>query len=425
MAAASTSNRDEHEVYEELKGFLLSNRADLRRAATEAVLQVAADPQQADRLVQHEGLLLAVAKNISYYSEDLVVARNALQTLMYLSSDGSLANQCVVDLLEAKATSRLLEVVLTNPPSAAAAQEDWRSVINFGVGLLANLTRTEEGAIELVGRTLPEEAVQEVPADAATRVKPTMELLLARFLASQYIVEAKEEGPSEVDVTVDKNNSSSTAADPYQHFAAILQNATQVEKGRQFLLKHHYTTNKEESTTLFQDLMPQLKSPNPVRRRGMAGVLRNICLDRDSAWWLLNVAQITRPLLYPLAGPEELDVEEKKGLHPDLWLEGPDKQREPDMWTRRFLVEAILMLCSTGRASRQKLRLDRVYIILKWADMVEEEEDVSELIDECVQYLRRDEEGTADGSSDKFVYDFYTKPAAAVKADEGDFDDVD
>ena len=421
MAAAQTSNQDDQQVYDELKGFLLSNRADLRRAATEAVQQVAASSDQ-DRLVQHDGLLSALCRNISYYDEDLVVAKNALQALVYLSSHGTLANQCIADLLEAKATSRLLEVLLTNLPTALAAQEDWRAVINYGMALLANLTRTEQGAIELVGRTLPDEAVQTVDTEEATRVKPTLELLLARFLSEQYC-----KSDEEIDEDIDQEMNST---DPYQHFAGVLQNATQLEKGRHFLLKHHYTTDKEDSTTLLQELLPQLKSSNPIRRRGIAGVVRNICIDKDSSWWLLNVVTITPHLLYPLAGPEELDVEEKKGLHPDLWLEGPDKVREPDHFTRLFLVESILVLCASGRASRERLRLERVYVILKWADMVEEHEDVSEMINECVQYLRRDEEGTEEGSSDKFVADFYAKASphtvgAGNQDDDDDFDAVD
>ena len=417
---APTNNQDDHQVHEELKGFLSSNRTDLRRAATEAVQQVAASADR-DRLIQHDGLLEAVCRNISYQDEDMVVCKNTLQSLVYLSSHGSLASQCIANLLAAKATPRLLEVLLTNPPTATQQQPDWRAVVNFGTALLANLTRTEEGAIELVGRTLPEKAVSKVDAEEAAKVKPTLELLLARFLSPQYEVYNEiEEMPDDWDTN---------GVDPYQHFASVLQNATQVEKGRKFLLKHHYSTDQEDSTTLLQELLPQLRSRNPIRRRGVAGVIRNICLDNDSSWWLLNVVQITPHLLYPLAGPEALDVEEKKGLHPDLWLEGPDKVREPDHWTRLFLVESLLVLCASGRAARERLRLDRVYVILKWTDMMEEHEDVSAMINECEQYLRRDEEGTAEGSSDKFVADFYAKASpeaiGAKRDEEEDFDDVD
>ena len=113
----------------------------------------------------------------------------------------------------------------------------------------------------------------------------------------------------------------------------------------------------------------------------------------------------TKPcfLLYPLAGPEELDAEDKIGLDPDLWLEGPDKVREPDEFTRLCLIDSILLLLATGRQSRKNIRKQKTYVILKVADMSEESALVNTQINECVQYLRRDEEGTEEGSSDNQV----------------------
>ena len=57
---------------------------------------------------------------------------------------------------------------------------------------------------------------------------------------------------------------------------------------------------------------------------------------------------------------------------------------------------------------------------------MEEHEDVSASIYECVQFLRRDEEGTAEGSSDKMVADAYRKPLVSgqVGAVE-DLEDLD
>jgi len=219
--------------------------------------------------------------------------------------------------------------------------------------------------------------------------------------------------------------------DPYQHFAAVLMNCAQVEAARQFVLKIRRKDEKDENpTTVFQAIVPQLRSRNPIRRRGIAGTIRNCCLERDSAWWFLNVVNLTKHILYPLAGPEELDLDEKKGLDPDLWLEGPDKIREPDATTRLFLVETLLMLCASGRKSRETLRLNRVYVILKWADMVEEKEEVSERIDECVQFLRRDEEGTPEGSSDMVVEESLKRPKSSVQitmlnSEDDDYDAVD
>lgn len=141
--------------------------------------------------------------------------------------------------------------------------------------------------------------------------------------------------------------------------------------------------------------------------------------------------KIVPKILYPLAGPEELDVDEKIGMDPDLWLEGPDKVRESDQVTRLLLIEAVLLLCATGRKSRESLRLHKTYTIIKLLDMVEESEEISERINEVVQFLRRDEAGTEEGSSDRFVEEtLLALPAPSAAEQIGaehndDYDDVD
>lgn len=473
----SNNNVDEEALFADWKRFLVSDRTDLRVAATQAVLEVMTTTTRAAQLVQQEMVPL-LAKNCTYESGDdsdaqhqqqehqQKVSINALQALVYLTSHGPCANQCVKDLQEAGGLNRMLEIALSRPPlSTTTSRKVWRQRVNYALSIMANLTRTEEGAVELVGRTLPEEAVPtssssslQPNGDASSLLlptRPTMELLLARFLSAAYLDDdVSRQGERQRDYYDDFRQQQggdaaldSNDADPYQHFAAVLLNATQTEQGRRFVLRLKQpkgtTTTKasnssrvgtgsgNSSSSVLQSLLPQLRSPNPVRRRGIAGMLRNCCLERDSAWWLLNVVKITTHLLYPLAGPEELDVDDKKGLDPDLWLEGPDKQRETDHGTRLFLVEALLLLCATGRASRETLRLQRAYVILKWADMVEECEDVSEQIFECVNFLRRDEEGTTEGSSDKLVDEAYArKPTVARQIGGGgdhddDFDNVD
>jgi len=327
--------------------------------------------------------------------------------------------------MESGGMDRMMEIVLSSSQSVSSDNDDdnlewWRKRVNYAMALLANMTRTEHGAVELVGRTLPDEAVASSDLKEKLPHKPTVELILSRFLNPQYIVQ-NEKVDRATNTTFDNDNviDEEKSDDPFQHFASVLMNATQAQSGRDFILRIRRPnadagakTNGDDGKTILQVLLPQLRSPNPLRRRGIAGMIRNCCLETDSSWWLLNVVKITKHILYPLAGPEELDVEEKQGLDPDLWLEGPDKKREPDHTTRLYLVESILLLCASGRKSREQLRLERVYVILKWADMVEEFEDVSEQINECVQFLRRDEAGTEEGSSDKFVQDAYRKMTA-------------
>jgi hypothetical protein len=387
----TSSDNDETKLYSELKGFLASGRADLRKAATEAVLQIH-DHDDMAKLVRN-GIVELLGKNVSY--TDPVISENALKGLLQLSSvEGSptanaTASQCVEVLVESGGLDRMMEILLTN---AASTEDDilWRQRVNLAMALVANMTRTEEGSINLCGRQLPDEAVA---ANSAENVqlppKPTLELLLARFLNPQYLQEtnyrALLNNPSALD---------NDLGDPFQHFAAVLMNATQTEQGRSFLLKLHYT-DKVKSTSVFQRLLPELRSPNPVRRRGVAGIIRNCCLDKDSSFWFTTQIGLIKHILYPLAGPEELDFEDKQGLNPDLWLEGPDKERESDHLTRLFLVQAILMLCEAGRNARNELNKAKTCVILKWADMVEEYEDVTDVISQCFRHLKPDENNTA------------------------------
>jgi len=410
-------------VFEDLIGFLKSDRADLRIAATEATLGVT-DRDSMAGLIKY-GAVAPLCKLSSRSNEKSGL--NALETLVYLSSHGSSIDQCVEDILACGGVSRMVEISLSSPNANECDEETWRKRVNYSLALLANMTRTEQGAVELCGKSMPDEAVstndeiENVMEELPT--KPTVSLILSRFLSNSYI-------HSEDNSNGDSDNSN----DPYQHFSSVLMNATQVEQGRKFALKITREGNGKPSSVL-QKLLPHLRSKNVSRRRGVAGVIKNCCFEKDVAWWLLNEVKIASYILYPLAGPEELEVEEKKGMDPDLWLEGPDKVREPDQHVRVLLVESILLLLSTGRKSRETLRLAKTYAIFKIMDMSEESEEVSEKINECVQFLRRDEEGTVDGSSDNFVAEAYgiecdllALPAPSASQQIGaheDYDDVD
>ena len=412
------SSQDEDKVFEDLLGFLNSARPDLRVAAIDAVLSIT-DPDSLAKLYQIN-VVHALAKSCSHPDP---VGVKALQALVYLSSSsGPNEAQCIEDLLDAGAMGRLTEICLSS-----GKKESWKKRVNFSMALLANMTRTERGAVELVGRTLPDEAVKEVPDGEKLPTKPALELLLSRFLMDNYIDEPEQEEQADADLLEDAAELDSRHNDPFQHFAAVLMNSTQTEAGRRFLLKLQHRDDGSSSCYL-EAILPQLRTKNTIRRRGVAGTVKNCCLETDAAWWLLNELKIIKHVLYPLAGPEELDVDEKRGLDPDLWLEGPDKVREPDHYARLYLVESLLLLCATGRKSRETIRLAHTYVILKVADMVEEQEDVSERINECVQYIRRDEEGMQEGSSDDMVEQaLKALPASSSAATVGkvNYDDVD
>ncbi len=410
-------------------------------------------------LIQY-GAIAPLCKLSSRSNE--VAGTNALASLVYLSSHGTSINQCVEDMLNCGGISRMTEIALSNPNDGSIACEKgmtvietWRKRVNFSLALLTNMTRTERGAVDFCGRSMPDEAVpsshlsgennNENDYDASDELnslpsKPTMALLLSRFMNKSLIytpdshVDDNNDENDDGEFKEDKNNFDLISAqgnDPYQHFAAVLMNTTQVQQGRKFVMRLSSQNANTKTTSVLQDIVSELKSSNPVRRRGVAGTIKNCCFEKDSAWWIINEVKIVPKILYPLAGPEELDVDEKIGMDPDLWLEGPDKVRESDQVTRLLLIEAVLLLCATGRKSRESLRLHKTYTIIKLLDMVEESEEISERINEVVQFLRRDEAGTEEGSSDRFVEEtLLALPAPSAAEQIGaehndDYDDVD
>ena len=461
-------NQDEEQLYQEWKGFLTSSaRLDVQLAATEAVLAQVTSTDAVLNFVRH-GMLSLLAKVASTVDIEeplgLKISVNALQAMVYLTSHGTTANQCVhviihghettatteEDVVDATADRhsqsslpRIIEIVTsTRIPTADSGGPTIFSVeqtmarrlrVNYGMALLANLTRTEDGAVEFMGKQQQEPG--ENPVWNISTVT-TLKLLLERFLNAHFangaaIDERDRKDPAlpeDDDDNYEKETVLNTSAnDPYQHFASLLMNLTQIDIGRAFCLKLDY--NPDHSTnSVLQCLLPQLKSNNPLRRRGIAGLIRNCVLDgRDSVWWMLYDVKLLQYILYPLSGPEELTVEEKRGLHPDLWLEGPNKKREPDHLTRLFLVQALLLLCKSGRKAREVLQSERVSVVLKWADMVEEQEDVSESIQECLELLKSEEDQAGESiSSDQLVETAYRKmleQQATTTAEN--FDEVD
>ena len=286
--------------------------------------------------------------------------------------------------------------------------EDWRKRVNYACALLANATRTEKGAVEFIGLRFPEEAV---PTSSATKegeekpdtVKPTATLLLSRFLNPSFVdmtsagyessvdawnaarkladaaggepsTNADEYDSDMDDEALEKEDPASQSEaleppkaepvtnehehyDPYQYVAAVIMNVTQLETGRDFLMKLIHSLRVKKNATLdgiredggetkkndttstshLQSLLPQLASYNLHRRRGMAGTLKNCCFSKDSIWWLMNVVHMDKALLTLLAGPEELTIDEKVGLDPDYWLSGSQKVREPNALVQLYV----------------------------------------------------------------------------------------
>jgi hypothetical protein len=130
-----------------------------------------------------------------------------------------------------------------------------------------------------------------------------MALLTALFLNKSFISDGKksmdnkkDEKDDDDDDLVDEQTVEEVAAstdDPFQHFAAVLMNATQVEQGRRFVMRiHRQQDEKIKGVSMLEKLLPELKSSNPIRRRGIAGMLKNCCFEKDASWWLIHEVDV-------------------------------------------------------------------------------------------------------------------------------------
>ncbi|GMI57827.1 hypothetical protein ScalyP_jg11936 [Parmales sp. scaly parma] len=305
----------------------------------------------------------------------------AIKALINLSCD---CHNGMDDMLNNGAVNRIIEMCRSvpfegfklscseyNDPVKKGENPDSvdHDIINNAMILLANLTRFDEGAV-LVMRD-----------DGAFLTH-----LMARFLESKADVDPKN--------------------DRWQHVSTILMNVTQLDSGRRFVLKI--------STGVLVKILPEIRSKNVVRRRGICGTIKNVCFDKESCYWLLMEVGILQHVLYPLVGPEEIDLDDRIGMDPSLWLEGDEKVREEDEQVKLMLVETLLGLCASGRRNREYMRSKQTYPILKMLDLVEESEQVSEKISDCVNYVRRDEEGK-DGEVDKVIKENMEKVKQVIK----------
>lgn len=79
-------------------------------------------------------------------------------------------------------------------------------------------------------------------------------------------------------------------------------------------------------------------------------------------------------------------------MDPTLWLAAsPTKVIEPDLAIMKMLLECLVLLCQK-RVMRTELRKRKVYPVMRNLDLVEEDEAVSTVIYDVVNFLIGDED---------------------------------
>ncbi|KAJ5514893.1 hypothetical protein N7463_004445 [Penicillium fimorum] len=180
----------------------------------------------------------------------------------------------------------------------------------------------------------------------------------------------------------------------FDYLSYVFADLSQTEKGRA------YFTQRQD----YDEVVPITKltvfteHKSDIRRKGIASTIKNVAFEVDSHPMLFDEdgANLLPYLLLPLAGPEELSDEDTADMLPDLQLLPPDKQRDSDPTIITTHLETLLLLTTT-REGREKMRAVKVYPLIRETHMHVEDENVTEACDRLVQVLMRDEEGEGEG----------------------------
>jgi hypothetical protein len=252
-----------------------------------------------------------------------VISSSAIKAMINLSADAAMLEQ----LLKQGMVSALME----------SLRDDSCGHRRLIVMLLNNLSQTGEGCSQILQRS---------------EAGGSLMGLHFRRLIQWFVAPVK--GP-----VLRGDPELGNEADTFEHVAGILSNVTQESEARLIIL--------EPERGILPALLPQLRSPSTLRRRGVAGTLRNCCFEEDERlvrYMLSPGVDVATAALLPLAGPAEYKPEETVGMADALAHAGFGKQREADAQTRRALVEALLLLCLT-RAGRDHLRSVRAYAVIR------------------------------------------------------------
>lgn len=168
--------------------------------------------------------------------------------------------------------------------------------------------------------------------------------------------------------------------DRFGWIATILMNVTQSDIGRRVIF--------DPEKQVLKQLLPFLEHKNVMRRRGVAGALRNcLVLKEQHEWAVSPQVDILSSLLFPLLDQSfQFKESEKKVMSPMLSNIHKEKKREEDPMCRKLLVESLFLL-SKNRKVNEMMRKIQVYPIIRELDSLEDDEEIKQLLLSIVEYL--------------------------------------
>ncbi|KAG2142846.1 uncharacterized protein EDB93DRAFT_595372 [Suillus bovinus] len=226
------------------------------------------------------------------------------------------------------------------------------------------------------------------------------------ILALPLLIDAFVEGAS---MDPSRDRASRKRKGELHFLASVFANISASPAGRAFFVTSR-PTNPLNPNSINEYPLAKIvvftEHQDTIRRGGVASTLKNCAfssqlhraiLSPDTETVVVPSSTSSAPgidalpyILLPLAGPEELDLEDQEKLPSALQFLPSTKKRDPDPVLRLTYIETLLLLCTT-RWGRDYLRDHGAYEIVRGAHMEETVDKVSEHIERLVQLLKGDE----------------------------------
>lgn len=284
--------------------------------------------------------------------------------LINLSSDGEILRSLADD----DAFLETLMIKITNPKEPTA--DDIAT-------LLANMAKSDSFAAKIVSKTRSSETNKKDKKDTKDDSVSGSTVIVDQLLDC-FVKGADNRWNSKAN---------------FDFLAYLFADLSKTAEGRRY-----FTTRREyDGVVPLCKLVVFTEHSSDVRRRGVASTIKNIAFDISSHPMLIREEEeddrgvnLFPYILLPLMGPEEYDDDESAAMLPDLQLLPPTKKREPDPQIIITHLETLLLL-STTRPVRDRMREIQVYPIIRECDRAMKNEDVHAACDRLVQVLMRDE----------------------------------
>uniref|UniRef100_A0A6V7QUS0 Protein HGH1 homolog n=1 Tax=Ananas comosus var. bracteatus TaxID=296719 RepID=A0A6V7QUS0_ANACO len=287
---------------EELLGFLSSPSPQVKNAAVDIVRGLTGSDEGLHSLTAYSNV--ALPRLLHLLRDPPETAAAAAEALVNLSQDADLAAK----LVSLGSVATAIDVLYKHPDHPALA----RGLVM----LLTNLTQVESGVAALL--QIGDDKVEG--------------LNVAKLVRSFC-----------------RSSSRESADDTFEHVASILVNISKVEAGRKILL--------EPRRGLLKQVIHQFDSTNPLRKKGVAGTIRNCCFEADNQLQnLLLISEYLWPaLLLPVAGNKIYNEEDRSKMPLEL-ANALSHERETvdDPEIRQQALEAIYLI-SLQEAGRRAL----------------------------------------------------------------------